>query len=232
MTDGPDHAPVDGTREITGFVTYAGEGFALVRAAPERGEHPAPTPVSSRRYLRDGLPALYQEAEFGMRFLAALEGVLDPIVAVLDMLPAHFDPELAPVDILGLAIAWLGLEHNEAQPPAQLRTLVRRAAELARLRGTRAGMVLALELNFPELPLRIEDGGTVRWSADGDLTDPESPEFVVYCEEPISQDHAATVARVIESAKPAHVGYRLKLRGPKPDEAREGGPDDDLPELR
>ena len=51
-----------------------------------------------------------------MRFLAALEGVLDPIVAVLDTLPAHFDPELAPLDILDLAIEWLGLEHNEAQP--------------------------------------------------------------------------------------------------------------------
>ncbi len=213
MTDGPNFAPVDGTQQITGFVTYAGEGFALVRSAPERGEHPAPTPASSRRYLRGGLPSLYHEAEFGMRFLAALEGVLDPIVAVLDTMPAHFDPELAPVDILGLAIEWLGLEHNEAQPPSQLRTLVGRAAELGRLRGTRAGMALALELNFPELPLRIEDGGAVRWASDGPLADPEPPAFVVYCDAPVSQDHAATVARVIESVKPAHVGYRLRVRG-------------------
>lgn len=227
MTDGPRFAEADGTREITGFLTYAGDGFAMVRAAPERGEHPTPTPVSSRRYLRNGLPAVYQEAEFGMRFLSGLEGVLDPIVAVLDALPAHFDPDLAPVDVLGLMISWLGLEHNEAQPPSELRTLVRRAAELARLRGTHAGMALALELNFPDLSLRIEDRGAVRASADGGLAEPESPAFVVYCEEPISQDQAATVARVIESVKPAHVGYRLKVKGPKPGAAGEG--DGELP---
>jgi phage tail-like protein len=209
-----DDARVDGTVEITGFVTYAGEGFALVRAGPERGEHASPTPASSRRYLRGGLPALYQEEDFGTRLVAALERVLDPVVAVLDSLPAHFDPELAPVDILGLAIAWLGLDHNEAQPTAQVRALVQRAAELGRLRGTRDGMALALELNFPQLPLRIEDGGGVMWGADGELPDPGPPAFVVYCDAPISHDEAASVARVIESVKPAHVGYRLRVKGP------------------
>jgi phage tail-like protein len=212
---GDDEVRADGTIEITGFVTYAGEGFALVRSAPERGEQPAPTPASSRRYLRGGLPALYQEEDFGMRLVAALEGVLDPVVAVLDSLPAHFDPELAPVDILDLAIAWLGLDHNEAQPTIQLRALVQRAAELGRLRGTHDGMALALELNFPELPLRIEDGGGVVWGTEGELPEPEAPAFVVYCDAPISQDEAASVARVIESAKPAHVGYRLRVKGPR-----------------
>jgi phage tail-like protein len=222
MTDEYAIVEVDGTREITGFVTYAGEGFALVRAAAERGEHPAPRPVSARRYLRDGVPALYQEEEFAMRFLAALEGVLDPIVAMLDGMPAHFDPELAPIDVLGLMVSWLGLERNEAQPTSQLRTLVGRATELARLRGTHAGMALALELNFPDLPLRIEDRGGIRTSTGGGLAEPEAPAFVVYCEEPISENEAATVARVIESVKPAHVGYRLRVKGPKPPRAGEG----------
>ena len=212
---GDGGARVDGTVEITGFVTYAGDGFALVRSAPERGEHSSPSPASSRRYLRGGLPALYQEEDFGMRLVAALEGVLDPVVAILDNLPAHFDPELAPVDILDLTVAWLGLAHNEAQPTSQLRALVGRAAELGRLRGTHDGMALALALNFPELPLRIEDGGGVAWAMDGDLPDPEPPAFVVYCDEPISQDEAASVARVIESVKPAHVGYRLRVKGPR-----------------
>jgi phage tail-like protein len=216
MTDDHRIADVEGTREITGFVTYAGDGFALVRAVAERGEHPEPTPVSSRRYLRDGVPALYQETDFAMRLLGALEQVLDPIVAVLDAMPAHFDPELAPVDVLGLMVSWLGLQYNEAQPSSQLRALVGRAAELARLRGTHAGMALALELGFPELPLRIEDGGAVRTPGDGGVADPKPPAFVVYCEQPISENEAATVARVIESVKPAHVAYRLRVKGPKP----------------
>ena len=100
ISAGDDGVSVDGTVEITGFVTYAGAGFALVRTAPERGEQSSPTPASSRRYLRGGLPALYQQEDFGMRLVAALEGVLDPVVAVLDSLPAHFDAELAPIDIL------------------------------------------------------------------------------------------------------------------------------------
>ena len=148
-----------------------------------------------------------------MRFVAAFEAVLDPVVAVLDTLPAHFDPELAPLDILDLATKWLGLEHNEAQPAAQLRNLVRRTAELGRLRGTHAGVELALKLNFPDLPLRIEDGGSVVWSTDGELPKPSPPSFVVYCDRPISQEEAAEVARVIEAIKPVHVGFRLRIKG-------------------
>ena len=110
-----------------------------------------------------------------MRFVGALEGVLDPIVALLDTLPAHFDPELAPLDLLDLATKWLGLEHNEAQPASQLRNLVRHTAELGRLRGTRAGVEMALALNFPELPLRVEDGGGVVVSTSGDPPKPAPP---------------------------------------------------------
>ena len=49
---------------------------------------------------------------------------------------------------------------------------MRRAAELGRLRGTHAGVELALKLNFPDLPLRIEDGGRVLWSTEAALPDP------------------------------------------------------------
>jgi phage tail-like protein len=207
--------PIDGTREITGFVTYMGQGFAAVRAKPETGEHPVPTPASNRRYLRDGLPDLYRDDDFTMRFVGALEHVLDPVVGLLDTLPAHFDPELAPVDTLALATGWLGLRHNESQPASQLRELVRSAGELGRLRGTHAGVELALKLNFPDLALRIEDGGRVLWTTDGALPDPDPPAFVVYCDSPISKDEAATIVHVIEAVKPAHVTFRLRVKGPK-----------------
>ena len=64
--------------------------------------------ASTRAYLRNGLPALYQDGDFGMRFVGALEELLDPIVAILDALPSHFDPNFAPPDILDLLAAWLG----------------------------------------------------------------------------------------------------------------------------
>jgi phage tail-like protein len=213
--DGDDGRPIVGTSIISGFVTYAGEGFAAVRPAAEIGEAPAPTPASSRGYLRETMPAIYREQDFAMRFLHALEEVLDPVVAVLDALPAHFDPDLAPLDILDLETGWLGLHHDESQPASRLRGLVRRAAEVGRLRGTRAGVELALKLNFPDYPLRVEDSGGVSWSVAGQLPDPKPPAFAVYCDKPITADEAATVARVIDAIKPAHVSYRLRIKGPR-----------------
>ena len=51
-----------------------------------------------------------------MRFVGAFEAVLDPLVAVLDTLPAHFDPELAPLDILDLAPSGSGIGTTRPSP--------------------------------------------------------------------------------------------------------------------
>ena len=63
-----------------------------------------------------------------MRFVGALETLLDPIVAMLDTLPAHFDPDIAPLDVVDLLAAWLGLELDESQELKHQRELVRRSA--------------------------------------------------------------------------------------------------------
>lgn len=82
-----------------------------------------------------------------------------------------------------------------------------------RLRGTRGGIELALGLAFPDVPFRVDDGGAVRWSLDpdADWTDAQ-PSFVVYCDAPLPPERLATVARLIDQAKPAHVAYRLRVR--------------------
>ena len=130
------------------------------------GSKETPPVASSRAYLRGGLPAVYQESDFGMRFIGALEELLDPIVAVLDALPAHFDPDHAPRDILNLLAAWLGVDLDESQEIRHQREMVRRAADLGRTRGTVRRLELALKLAYPDVPLRIEDQGGVRWSLD------------------------------------------------------------------
>ena len=73
-----------------------------------------------------------------MRFVGALETLLDPIVAMLDALPEHFDPDYAPRDILNLLSAWLGVDLDESQPIAVQRDTIRQAAELAAAAGRRA----------------------------------------------------------------------------------------------
>src|SRR5688500_18952468 len=107
--------------------SFQGAGFGTLMVRLASGPKETPPVASSRAYLRAGLPAVYQEGDFGMRFIGALETLLDPIVAMLDALPAHFSADHAPGDVLDLLSAWLGVELDEAQTPAQRRELVRQA---------------------------------------------------------------------------------------------------------
>ena len=199
------------TRSLRLPETADGDG-----AGPPR-HRPHPPPVATLRGLyRDRLPGVYrQNGDFGLRFVSGLEGVLDPLVALLDSLPAHFDPDLAPQDLLEVIAGWLGVELDESWPEERRRELVRRAGPLSRLRGTRAGLELALSVAFPDLPLRIEDQGRVAFAADpSQLEAVDAPSFVVYCDRPLEEDLLANVARVIERLKPVHVRYRLRVKAP------------------
>jgi phage tail-like protein len=145
-----------------------------------------------------------------------MEIVLDPVVALLDNLPSHFDPGHAPADILVLLSNWLGLEEYESRPMHERRELVRRAAELALKRGTKLGLELALELNFPDIPMRVEDGGGVQQSAEpegGKASAP--PGFVVYCDVPLEEAKQREIARFISRQKPAHVPFKLRVKAPR-----------------
>jgi phage tail-like protein len=202
-----------GASELDAGLFLTGPGFGTVRFAQAIGSQPPPAVASMRGILRERLPGIYQQESFGMRFIGALEELLDPVVALLDALPAHFGADLAPADVLELMTGWLGIELNESQPTFERREIVRHAAELGRRRGTMKGLELALALGFPALPFRIEEVGGVRWSTDpGALDDAPAPAFVVYCDQAIPEERQAAVARLIEQMKPAHVSYRLRVR--------------------
>jgi phage tail-like protein len=198
-----------------GFKTFMGAGFGTMMVRLAAGPKETPPVASSRAYLRAGLPAVYQESDFGMRFIGGLEGLLDPIVAILDALPAHFDPDHAPRDILNLLAAWLGVDLDESQELRHQREMVRRAADLGRARGTVRGLELALELAYPDVPLRIEDQGGVRWSLDQRPVEAPPPSFVVYCDKPVAEEVQAGIARCIEQHKPVGTAYRLRVKAPK-----------------
>ncbi len=171
----------------------------------------APATASARRYLRDGLPAIYREDDFAMGVLSALETVLDPIVALLDALPQHVDPQLAPLDVVELLAVWLGAETADA-PVSQQREMVERAPELSRLRGTPAGLELVLRLSFPQLSLTVFDLGGVTWSTEGDPPPATAPGFEVACDTPLTAERQAALERVIARCKPAHVPHRVVTR--------------------
>ena len=171
----------------------------------------APAVASARGYLRSGLPSIYHEGDFGMRFVAALETLLDPIIGTLDNLPAQFDSDLTDRKTLKLLAAWLGVELDESWPEDRQRELVTRASELSRRRGTLSGLEQALRIAFPDLPLRVEDDGAVVHAATAaELPPAPPPRFIVYCDVPL--DEPAGLARMIEIMKPVHVQYRLRIR--------------------
>jgi phage tail-like protein len=208
----PDDASGNGYED---YRTFEGAGFGTLMVRLASGPKETPPVASSRAYLRGGLPAVYQDGDFGMRFIGALETLLDPIVAVLDALPAHFSADHAPRDILDLLSAWVGIDLDESQTPAQRRAMVRQAAELGRRRGTRAGLALALSLAFPTVPLRVEDLGGVRTAPPDGGMDAPPPSFIVYCDKPIPEETQAAVARCIEQSKPVHTTYRLRVKAAK-----------------
>jgi len=234
-----------------GQPTFTGPGFGTLRQLGVPGASlPAPRVVSQRATLRQAMPSIYHDPDgdpsvhrdptgnrepFAMRFLGALERVLDPIGAVLDTLPEHFTPDYATGPTIDMLASWIGVDievqEAHAQPgngrgaPADSRatesvaatlearrTALRMATELAKKRGTKPGLELALQLTFPDLGFRIEDGGGVRWPGDGKGAQVGPPRFVVYVEDRVAVDRQIAIAQCIDRHKPVQATYRLKVK--------------------
>ena len=183
----------------------------------------APPTVSAREHLRKGVPDIYHRDNvaapdkpppFAIRFLQALEEVLDPIVATLDSLPAHLDVDLAPEHALAGLATWLGVDEVESLPAEQRREAVRRAGELARMRGTRAGLRACAGLILSDITVRINDHGSVIVSEGVDDVPPPTAmaSFDVVCEQSLPPETQMAVARCIERWKPVHAHYKLRVR--------------------
>jgi len=175
----------------------------------------APAVASRRHYLRNGLPPIHREGAenaFTVDFVEALETVLDPIVAMIDGLPAHFSVDFAPQHILELMAAWLGIGLDESDTDKQRREVAREAMNLGRRRGTKKGLEQALQLEFRDLAFRVEDRGGVVWEDGAPSVEPPYPGFVVYCEAPLSEARWREVAALIDHLRPVNTMYDLQPR--------------------
>jgi hypothetical protein len=130
-------------------------------------------------------------------------------------MPAQLAADTAPAPMLALMASWLGLAEDERRSLADRRDEVRFASAIAQSRGTLPGLELGLRTAFPGLPLRVEDGGGVTFSAEADSDPPSAPrEFVVYCDTTIPVERQAAVARAIDRLKPVNARYRLRVKQP------------------
>ncbi|HJQ36745.1 MAG TPA: phage tail protein [Thermoanaerobaculia bacterium] len=141
--------------------------------------------------LMEHLPSIYQRAEFEPgNFLRALVGVLETTTQELDgriaSMAAQIHPSTAPDRWLDFLARWLGVPWDDALTLEQKKAIVLHAPELARGRGTRAGLEALLESLIPGTPrrFRVTDptadfgfafvggtlpamlGGLTRWSAE------------------------------------------------------------------
>lgn len=139
--------------------------------------------ASARRYLRGNLPAVYSESPHRrplpvMGLLEGLERVLDPLVILLDNLAGHLRPATAPAEILDFLMEAIGAPVDHTLPLQARRALAIDAARIARSRGTKAGLQLALEHALPDLKPQVLDNGGATWGPRASPpvpSDPSSP---------------------------------------------------------
>lgn len=131
---------------------YHGE----VRVYSEAGELLASEPF--RLYLRprslypEFLPAVYREVDFIGRLLKIFEQSFEPAVNTLQTMWAYLDPLTAPEALLPFLAQWVGWQNETAWSVEQQRSLIKRAMEIYRWRGTRRGLQFYLHI-YTGLPL-------------------------------------------------------------------------------
>ncbi len=159
------------------------------------------------------LPAIYQDDDFAQRMLDGLDEVVAPVYSVLDNFDAYLDPSIAPEDFLAWLAGWVGIVLDESWDQARRRTIVARAVELYRMRGTAAGLAAQVEIQTGGVVEIMENGATA-WSVDPGGAMPGSPEPLVVVRVTVPDPKAIDAVKLdtlVASAKPAHVLHRIEI---------------------
>lgn len=160
------------------------------------------------------LPPFYEEADFAHEdpaqngvmdgLLRIFETLLTPLDQLIDQIDWYFDPHTAPETLLPWLATWVDLALNASWSPAQRRTLIRRAAELYRWRGTRKGLRESIAIYTGVMPEIVEPAGDRSLPAHVFRVVLDAPDTRALDERLLRQ--------IIEAEKPAHTGYELVIR--------------------
>lgn len=166
------------------------------------------------------LPAMYRRDEFIGRFLRIFEDIIQPIEGAVDNIPYYFDPGVTPEPLLPWLASWLGLVLNERWPVARRRNLIKSAVELYRWRGTKRGLSeylriytgVVAQITEPVVrPKAKLDSGT-KLGAKAYLGGGQPFTFnVTIAAQDLAEVDIDIVRAIIESQKPAHTTYTLKV---------------------
>lgn len=163
-----------------------------------------------------GLPAVFHDDDFALRFVSAFDDALAPIFATLDSLDAYFDPALAPDDFVEWLGSWMGFSLDESWASERRRSLVSRAVSIYRNRGTLAGLAEHIALVVGVEP-EVSDSGGSTWSPTpgGALPGSPAPSVLVRvraADLPEGVDERRLSA-IIEEIRPAHVAVEVEVAG-------------------
>lgn len=148
-----------------------------------------------------------------MALLEGLEQVLDPIVTLLDNLAAQLDPHTAPRHLIDYLLAIVGAPIDDTLPARARRALAVRAGEIARMRGTRAGLQETLDCALHELKLTVVDNGRATCGADGADPPPAAISFEIHAPWPLTTADRARIARCVADHLPVSATYAVVVSG-------------------
>ena len=163
---------------------------------------------NGRRSYMDYLPAMYREDDFTTRFLHIFEDIVHPLEAMIDMMYFQFDPAMTGASFLPWLSTWVGVAMDERWPEERRRQLLASAVELYRWRGTRLGMMEYLRIYTGVVPQITEPAGKGKGQGAGLA----QHQFMVELEGIVPGTVDANIVKaIIESQKPAHTTYILKM---------------------
>lgn len=108
----------------------------------------------------DYLPQVYRDSEstnsFLARFISVFQSVYVDLEDDMDLAPVRCDPAVAPPDFLRWLAECLALSERFLWDEEKMRTLVKNAVHLYRIKGTKRALCEVLDLYTGQLPLIIE----------------------------------------------------------------------------
>lgn len=211
----------------------------VVRQFPEAGDElnekrVIKIEIATRPWIQF-LPGVYQDADeenvdFLQRFLLISQHLTSGIEERLEFLHEFFDPRKTSEKFLPWLAGWLAMPLLEGWSEDKRREIICRVPELYRLRGTAAGMKLALRL-FADVKAEINEGewpypGMVigKSSSIGIDTTLSPPVYISQCftvkltdkKDSVSRERLRTVQALVETEKPAHAHYALVFEKAEP----------------
>ncbi len=165
--------------------------------------------------------APYEGPSFFERFLRGFEDAGEPLDELLTGLHRHFDADTAPADFLPWLATWVALDLDQNWLQLRRRRLIKEAIWLYRWRGTRPGLSRYIELYCGVRP-EINDqpfsgmklGPGTLLGRDTVLGGVRPHTFLVTLAVPDpSALNEETIRLIIESQKPAHTAYELRIVG-------------------